>query len=129
MRYHITKDITADMINVISVNVARRLSNTRLLAAGYLKVVYEVIVPSTFSGQAFTAASIDKTALKSAVVTQAQASGMSSFAVTSLTVKAPIGRNYIPKDASSPISPKYANTSEDICTKYATYMHKISKMF
>jgi len=83
------KDITADMINVVSVNVARRLSNTRLLAAGNLKVVYEVIVPSTFSGQAFTAASIDKTALKSAVVTQAQASGMSSFAVTSLTVKAP----------------------------------------
>jgi len=81
--------ISKNMVAVTSVALARRLSaKPRDLAAGGVKVEYTVTFPAGHSSPPLTKDSFDTTALKTAIKTKAQESGL-NVTVTSVEVADP----------------------------------------
>jgi len=84
-------ELPREYISIESMTSGRRLTefdtNLRRLTAGALSVNYKVLIPDTYQGKKFTAASIDTKKLTAHVVAKAQAAGMTDFAVTSVDVK------------------------------------------
>jgi len=84
-------ELPREYISIESMTSGRRLTefdtNLRRLTAGALSVNYKVLIPDTYQGKKFTAASIDTKKLTAHVVAKAQAAGMTGFAVTSVDVK------------------------------------------
>jgi len=83
-----------EYFHIHAITLGRRLAeldeNLRRMAAhgGGLSVDYKVSIPDTYTGEKFSAKSIDTTKLSSNLVAHAQAAGMTNFKVTGVEVKA-----------------------------------------
>jgi len=82
-----------EYFHIVKMSLGRRLTefdtNLRRMAAhgGGLIVDYKVSIPDTYTGEKFSAKSIDPAKVKTNLVAKAKAAGMTDFAVTSVDVK------------------------------------------
>jgi len=87
----LSSGMPVEYFHIHKMGTGRRLTefdtNLRRMAAGGLTVDYKVSIPDTYTGEKFSAKSIDTAKVTTHLVAAAQAAGMTDFKVTSVEVK------------------------------------------